>query len=122
MGSFRLRDQVPCHPKAAPIIFEKAWQSGGISNDRKKANITSIFTNGKKEYLSNNRTIRLAPVCGKAIEQTLLEITVRYKMVTETSQNGFTKPKSSLSNPTAFHHEMTGFVDGERRTVVSHLL
>jgi len=31
------------------VIFEKSWQSGGVTGDWKKGNIVPIFPKGRKE-------------------------------------------------------------------------
>lgn len=71
----------------------------------------------EREYLTNYRAIWLAS--GKTIEQTLLEIIVGHKMVTEISQNGFTKANLSLFNLIDFNN---GCIDGRKREVACHLL
>lgn len=86
-----------------------------LATEKRQMSQSSAKT--EREYLSNYRAIWLAT--GKTIEQTLLEIIVGHKMVTETSQNGFTKANLSLFNLIDFHN---GCTDGRKREVACHLL
>lgn len=84
----------------SPSPLEKYSNLVEIPSDRKKTNVTIICKITEKEHSSKYRAIWLAS--RKTVEQTLLEITVGHKMVTETSQNGYAKANLSLSNLTDF--------------------
>jgi len=90
-----------------------------MPEDWRKANVTPIFKKGKKEDPGNYRSVSLTSIPGKVMERLILEVII--KQVEETkvirsSQHGFTKGKSCLTNLIAFYDGVTGWVD-ERRAV-----
>ena len=85
-----------------------------MPKDGRKANVTPIFKKGKKEDPGNYRPVSLASIPGKAMEQLILEVIIKQvqeKKVIRSSQHGFTKEKSCLTNLIAFYDDMTGWVD-----------
>jgi len=109
---------------AEPLsIFERSWRTGEAPEDWRKASVTPIFQKGKKEDPGNYRPVSLTSIPGKVMEQLILEIIkqVKEKKVISSSQHGFTKGKSCLTNLIAFYDGMTSWVDKGRRVDVVYL-
>ncbi|PKU32183.1 rna-directed dna polymerase from mobile element jockey- hypothetical protein [Limosa lapponica baueri] len=101
------------------IIFERSWRTGEAPKDRRKANVTPVFKKGKKEDLGNYRPVSLTSIPGKMMEQLVLGVISKHMEETKairSSQHGFTKGNSGLTNLIAFYDGMTGWMD-ERRVV-----
>ena len=96
-----------------------------MPEDWRKANVTPIFKKGKKEDLGNYRPVSLTSIPGKMMDQLILEVIiikqVEEKKIIRSSQHGFTKGKSCLTNLTAFYDGMTGWVDEGRAMDVVYL-
>ena len=90
----------------------------------RKANVTPIFKNNKKEDSVNYRTVSHTSIPGKVMEQLILETISRHMKdikVIKSSQHGFTKGKSSLINLITFYNEMTGLVNEGRAVDIDTL-
>jgi len=106
------------------IIFERSWRTGEVPEDWRKANVTSVFKKGKKEDPGNHRLVNLTSIPGKVMEQLSLDVISKQaeeKKVIRSSQQGFTKGKSCLTNLIAFYDDMTGGVDEGRAVDVVYL-
>jgi len=110
-----LRELADVIAEALSIISERSWRTGDVPVDWRKANVTPIFKKGKKEDPGNYRPVSLTSIPGKVMEQLILELInkqVEENKVIRSSQHGFTKGKSCLTNLIAFYDDMTGWVDG----------
>jgi len=95
-----------------------------VPEDWRKANVTPIFTKGKKEDPGNYRPVSLTFLPGKVMEQPILDVIIKQvekKKVIRSSQHGFTKGKSCLTNLIAFYDGMTAWVDEGRAVDVVYL-
>lgn len=112
-----LRELADIIARPLSIIFDRSWQLGEVPEDWSKANVTPIFKNGKKEEPRTYRFVGLTSIPGKVTEQLILETISRHmnnKKFFRSSQHGFTKGKSCLTNLINFYNEMTGLVDEGR--------
>jgi len=72
-----------------------------VPEDWRKANVIPIFKKGRKEDPGNYRLVSLTSIPGKVMEQLILEVIINQveeKTVMRSSQHGFTKGKSCLTN------------------------
>jgi len=105
-----LRELADVIAETLSIIFERPWRTREVPEDWRKANVIPIFKKDKKEDPGNYRLVSLTSLPGKMMEQLILEVInkqVEEKKVIS-SQHGFTKGKSCLTNLTAFYDGMTG--------------
>jgi len=105
-----LRELADVITKPLSIIFERSWRTEGPENWR-KASVTPVFKKGKKEDQENYRLISLTSISGKVIEQLILDVIIKQveeKKVIRSSQHGFTKGKSCLTNLIPFYDGITG--------------
>ena len=81
--------------------------------------IWNILRDAASSRSGNYRPVSLTSILGKVMEQLILEVIkkqVEENKVIRSSQHGFTKGKSCLTNLIAFYNGMTGWV-GEGRAV-----
>ena len=107
------------------VIFERSWRTGEVLEDWRKASVTPTFKKGKKEDPGSYRLVSLTSIPGKVMEQLTLEVIIKQveeKKVIRSSQHGFTKGKSYLTNLIAFYNGMTRWVDEGRAVDVVYLV
>lgn len=83
------------------IIFERLRQVEDVSEDWKRANVTPVFSKGRKEDPGYYWTVSLTLVPGNLMKKLILEIIYMYmkdKKVVGSTQHGFVKSKSCLTN------------------------
>ncbi|PKU43644.1 rna-directed dna polymerase from mobile element jockey- hypothetical protein [Limosa lapponica baueri] len=114
-----LRELAEVIAESLSIIFERSWRTGEVPEDWRKASVIPVFKKGKKEDLGNYRLVSLIFVPGKMMERLVLGFIskrMEEKKAIRSSQHGFTKGKSCLTNLIAFYDGITGWID-ERRAV-----
>jgi len=119
-----LRELADVIAEPLSIIFERSWWTGEVPEDWRKANVTPVFKKGKKEDPGNYRPVSLTSIPGKVMEQLILKVInkqVEEKKVIRSSQHGFTKAKSCLTNLIPFYDGMTGWVDEGRAMDVVYM-
>jgi len=124
MHSRVLRELAHVVAEPLSIIYERSWRTGEVPEECRKANVTPIFKKGKKEDPGNYRPVNLTSVPGKMMEQLILEVFI--KQVEEnkfirSSQHGFTKGKSCLTNLIAFYYGVISWADEGRAVGVVYL-
>jgi len=118
-----LRELADVIAEPLSIIFERSWRTGEMTEDWRKANVTPVFKKGKEDP-GNYRLVSLTSIPGKVMEQLIPEVIIKKveeKKVIRSSQRGFTKGKSCLTNVIAFYDGMTGWVDEGRAADVVYL-
>ncbi|PKU43990.1 rna-directed dna polymerase from mobile element jockey- hypothetical protein [Limosa lapponica baueri] len=106
------------------IIFEKSWRIGEVPEDWRKANVIPVFKKGKKEEPGNCRLVSLTSIPGKMVECLILGVISKHmeeKKAIRSSQRGFTKGNSCLTNLIAFYDVMTGWTDEGRAVDIVYL-
>jgi len=106
------------------IIFERSWMTGEVPKDQRISIVIPVFKKGKEEDPGNYRLVSLTSIPGKTMLQLILEVIIKQmeeKKVIRSSQHGFTKGKSRLTNLIAFYDDMTGWVDEGRAVDVVYL-
>ncbi|NXU46786.1 YTX2 protein, partial [Drymodes brunneopygia] len=116
-----LRELAEVIAKPLSIIFTKSWATGEVPEDWRIAKVTPVY---KKEDPGNYRPVSLTSIPGKVMEQLVLGTISRHikdEGVIKSSQHGFTKGKSCLTNLIAFYEEITRWIDDGRAVDVVYL-
>jgi len=94
-------------------IFERSCRTGEVPEDWRKVNVTPVFKKGQlrgpRELQARQPHLHPGKGDGAAHHQAS-----GGKKVIRSSQHGFTKGKSCLTNLIAFYDDMTGWVDKGR--------
>ena len=105
-------------------IFERSWGTVELLKEWREAIVTSVLKKCKKQDPGNNRLVSLTSIPGKVMEVLILEVIIKQmekKTVIRSSQHGFTKGKSCLTNLIAFHDGVTDWLEEERAVDVVYL-
>jgi len=108
---YELGDQL-----AAPLtkMFNLSLNTGIVPQDWKDANVTPLHKKGSKDKPENYRPVSLTSIVGKMLESIIkdhiTEHLDRFNLI-ESSQHGFTKGKSCLTNLLDFFEEVTRELD-----------
>ncbi|KAJ7417643.1 RNA-directed DNA polymerase from mobile element jockey-like protein [Pitangus sulphuratus] len=89
-------------------------KSREVPEDWKNANVTPALKKDRKEDTGNYRPVRLASIPGKVMEQLILGAISKHmedENVIRSSQHGFTKGKTCLTNLIAFYDGRTVWID-----------
>ena len=95
-------------------LFNLSLEEGIVPSEWKGANITPLFKKGSRNKPDNYRPVSLTSVVCKLLETLIkdhiVEFLVKHKLI-NTSQHGFLKTRSCLTNLLYFLEEITKWVD-----------
>jgi len=95
-------------------LFQLSLDSGVVPQEWKEASVTPLFKKGKKDKPENYRPVSLTSILGKILESIIKDSIVehldKFKLI-HTSQHGFTKGRSCLSNLLDFMEVATKNLD-----------
>ena len=95
-------------------LFNLSLEEGIVPSDWKEANITPLFKKGLRNKPEHYRPVSLTPIVCKLLEtlirESMVEFLVKHKLI-NTSQHGFLKARSCLTNILCFLEEITKWVD-----------
>ena len=95
-------------------LFNLSLEEGIVPSEWKEVNITPLFKKGSRNKPDNYRPVSLTSVVCKLLETLIrdhmVEFPVKYKLI-NTSQHGFLKARSCLTNLLCFFEENTKWVD-----------
>ena len=96
------------------IIFTRSLQEGTVPEDWRLANVTPIFKKGAKTSVSNYRPVSLTSLVCKIMESILRDNITEHLLsnkLISSSQHGFMKSKSCLTNLLEFLETLTSLHD-----------
>ena len=90
-------------------LFNLSLEEGIVPSEWKEANITPLFKKGSRKKQDNYRPVSLTSVVCKLLETLIrdhmVEFIVKHKLI-NTSQHGFLKARSCLTNLLCFLEEI----------------
>ena len=105
-------------------VFNLSLEEGIVPSEWKEANITPLFKKGSRNKPENYRPVSLTSVVCKLLETLIryhmVEFLVKHKLI-NTSQHGFLKARSCLTNLLCFFEEITKWVDDRSPVDVVYL-
>lgn len=108
-----LRELAEVIAKPLSVSLERSWRTREVPENWRKTNVTLVFRTGKKEEPDNYRPVCLTTIPGKAMAQLILNVIskqVEENKVIRSSQSGFTKRNSCLTNLVSFYDVMTRWI------------
>ena len=95
-------------------LFNLSLEEGIVPSEWKDANLTLLFKKGSRNKPENYRPVSLTSVVCKLLETSIrdhmVEFLVKHNLI-NTSQHGFLKESSCLTNVLCFFEEITKWVD-----------
>ena len=95
-------------------VFNLSLKEGYVPFEWKEANIIPLFKKGSRNKSENYRPVRLTSVVCKLLERLIkdhmMEFLVKHKLL-NSSQHGFLKARSCLTNMLCFLEEITKWID-----------
>ena len=95
-------------------LFNLSLEEGIVPSEWKEANITPLFKKGSRNKPENYRPVSLTSVICKLLETLIrdhmVEFLVKHNLI-NTSQHGFLKARSCLTNLLCFFEEINKWVD-----------
>ena len=95
-------------------VFNLSPEEDIVPSEWKEENITPLFKKGSRNKSENYRPVNLTSVVCKLLETVIrdhmVEFLVKHKLI-NTSQHGFLKARSCLTNLLCFLEEITKWVD-----------
>ena len=109
-----LKETVQQISKPLAHVFNMSLQEGIVPVEWKEANIIPLFKKGSRNKSVNYRPVSLTSVICKLLETIIrdhmMDFLVKHKLI-NTSQHGFLKARSCLTNLLCFFEEITKWVD-----------
>ncbi|CAM4676294.1 unnamed protein product [Lepidochelys kempii] len=96
------------------MVFNLSFKSATVPNDWKIANVTPVFKKGSRGDPGNYRAVSLTSVLGKLVETIVKNKIVRHieeHKLLRTSQHGFCKGRSCLTDLLEFFEGVNKYVD-----------
>ena len=96
------------------LLYKKSLNETSVPADWKSANVTPIFKKGTRSSVENYRPVSLTSLICKVFESIIRDTIVEYlerNQLISTSQHGFRKGRSCLTNLLDFLDKVTGYVD-----------